>query len=154
MQMFPAQNLLSAPQQQLPTEEHLHSFGMPLHFLPPEPIFTRWLAMCTFCGFRQACQSNRQHLLPGTSWNICPHVLLCAQTLVPRRCRVPRLWAILECFLQPQAGSWMGRRAAGTRTGTHMGSQCVQCKAFSHQVTAPGPCLYTSASLKCHLLEL
>ena len=27
---------------------------------------------------------------------------------LPHGCRVPRLWAVLDCFPRPQAGSWMG----------------------------------------------
>ena len=26
---------------------------------------------------------------------------------LPHRCRVPKLWAVLNCFPRPQAGSWM-----------------------------------------------
>ena len=31
---------------------------------------------------------------------------------LPRRCRVPKLWAVLDCFPGPQAGSWKGSGAA------------------------------------------
>ena len=32
---------------------------------------------------------------------------------LPRGCRVPKLWAVLDCFPGPQTGSWKGSRAAG-----------------------------------------
>ena len=35
---------------------------------------------------------------------------------LPRGCRVPKLWAALDCFPRPQAGSWMGSGAVGIRT--------------------------------------
>ena len=31
----------------------------------------------------------------------------------PCGCKVPKLWAVLECFPGPQAGSWKGSGAAG-----------------------------------------
>ena len=34
------------------------------------------------------------------------------------RTRIPRPWAILECFPRPQAGIWMGSRAARIRMST------------------------------------
>ena len=52
----------------------------------------------------------------------------------PTRCRVPKLWAVLNCSPGPQAGSWKGSGAAGIRTGAHMGSQV--CKAWT-LTTAP-----------------
>ena len=42
---------------------------------------------------------------------------------IPHGCRVPRLWAVHVCPPRPQAGSWMGSRAARIRTGARMGSQ-------------------------------
>ena len=39
---------------------------------------------------------------------------------LPRRCRVPKLWAILNCFPRPQAGSWMGSGASGTQNSAYM----------------------------------
>ena len=36
------------------------------------------------------------------------------------------------CLPRPQAGSWMGSRAAGIRTDIHMGSWGVQGEDFSH----------------------
>ena len=36
---------------------------------------------------------------------------------IPHGIRVPRFWAILDCFRMPQAGSWTGSTAAGIRTG-------------------------------------
>ena len=50
---------------------------------------------------------------------------------LPWWCKVPRLWAILNCFPRQQAGSWMISRATGFRTGTHMGSLHVQGEDFS-----------------------
>ena len=58
---------------------------------------------------------------------------------LPRGCRVPRFWAVLDCPSRPQAGSWMGCGAAGIRTGAHMGSRCVQGKDFSQYAITPGP---------------
>ena len=46
---------------------------------------------------------------------------------LPRGCRFPKFWAVLDCFPRPQAGSWKGSRAAGIRTGAHLGSRA--CKA-------------------------
>ena len=43
------------------------------------------------------CQSEARSLFPGL-----PHGL-----------RVPKLWAVLDCFPGPQAGSWKGSGAAG-----------------------------------------
>ena len=49
---------------------------------------------------------------------------------LPRRCRVPKLWAVLNCFPRPQAGSWMERGAARIRTGAHMGFWHMQGEDF------------------------
>ena len=70
--------------------------------------FSRWPVLSQF-------QVRSLELLPGLS----------------HRCRVPRLWAVLDCFSRPQAGSWMGSGAARIRTGIHMGSQCVQGEDLS-----------------------
>ena len=48
---------------------------------------------------------------------------------------VPKPWAVLHCFPRPQAGSWMGSRAAGIRTGTQMGSWA--CKARTQTTATP-----------------
>ena len=53
---------------------------------------------------------------------------------LPRGCRVPKLWAILNCFPGPQAGSWKGSGAAGIRTGAHMGSRACKVRTLT---TAP-----------------
>ena len=58
---------------------------------------------------------------------------------LPCGCRVPRLWAILDCFPRSQAGSWMGSRAVGIRTNTHVGSWHVQGKDFNHYAIVLGP---------------
>ena len=49
---------------------------------------------------------------------------------VPHWCRVPRIWAVLNCCPRPQAGSWMGSRTARIRTGDHMGSWHMQGEDF------------------------
>ena len=48
-----------------------------------------------------------------------------------RRGMVPKLRAVLDCFLKPQRGSWMGSGVAGIRTGAHMQSWFVQGEDFS-----------------------
>lgn len=44
------------------------------------------------------------------------------------RCRVPRLWAVLDCLPKPQAGNWRRNGAASTQIHTHMGSWSLQGK--------------------------
>ena len=51
-----------------------------------------------------------------------------------RGCRIPKLWAVLDCFPRPQAGSWMGSGAAWIRTGAHMGSWACKARTLT---TAP-----------------
>ena len=58
---------------------------------------------------------------------------------LPRGCRVPKLWAVLNCFPGPQAGSGKGSGTAGIRTGTHMGSQACKVRNLTTCATAPGP---------------
>ena len=50
-----------------------------------------------------------------------------------------RLWAVLDCFPRPKAGSWMGSWAAGIRISAHMGSWRMQGKDLNHYAIAPGP---------------
>ena len=58
---------------------------------------------------------------------------------LPRRCRVPRLRAVLDCFPPPQTGSWMGSVAARTRISAHMGSWHVQGEDLYHYAIMLGP---------------
>ena len=57
---------------------------------------------------------------------------------LPHRCRIPKHWAVLDCFPRPQAWSWMGSGAARIRTGAHMVSLHIQGEDFSHLATPPG----------------
>ena len=58
---------------------------------------------------------------------------------LPRGCRVPKLWAVLDCFPGPQAGSWKGSGAARIRTGAHMGSRACKARTFNHLRHRAGP---------------
>ena len=58
---------------------------------------------------------------------------------LPRRCRQVMLWVIFDCFPRPQAESWMQSRAAGIRTGAHMGSWHVQDENLNHYTIMPCP---------------
>ena len=68
--------------------------------------------------------------------------------------RVPKLWAILNCFPRPQAGKWLGSWAAGIRTGTNMGSMRIQGKDFSLYAVASGliPTFTSLCSKKIHCM--
>ena len=54
---------------------------------------------------------------------------------LPRGCRVPKLWAVLDCFPRPLAGSWKGSEAAGA----HMGSRACKARTFNHLRHRAGP---------------
>ena len=47
------------------------------------------------------------------------------------RSKVSRFWALLNSFLWLQAGSWIGSRADGIRTGAHTGCRPVQGNAYT-----------------------
>ena len=62
---------------------------------------------------------------------------------LPRGCRVLKLWAVLDCFPGPQAGSWKGSRAAGIRTGAHMGFWgCMLGEDLNHLRHRAGPTFF------------
>ena len=54
-------------------------------------------------------------------------------------CSFPELWAVLCCFPRPQARSWKGSGAAGSRTGAHMGSRACKARTFNHLRHRAGP---------------
>ena len=71
--------------------------------------------------------TRSQELLPG----------------LPRGRKVPKLWAVLDCFPRPQAGSWKGSGAAGIRTCVPMGSRACKARTFNHLRHRAGPSFFS-----------
>ena len=51
---------------------------------------------------------------------------------LPRRCKVPRLWAIPDCFPRPQAGSWMEVEQLGLELASVWDLGSIQGEDLSH----------------------
>ena len=92
-----------------------------------------------------------QHPCPGSPPPPVPEPCYYADTMriqsqepllgLPRVCRFSKLWAVLDCFPRPQAGSWKGTVAAGIRTGAHMGSWACKARTFNHLRHRAGPAM-------------
>ena len=58
---------------------------------------------------------------------------------LPHGCRVPKLWAVLDCFPGPQAGSWKGSGAAGIEPAPIWDPGRARRGPLTTCATAPGP---------------
>ena len=72
--------------------------------LPSDDLLNKWAQRPMLCQ----SEARMQELLPGLAHG-------------EGLCRVPKLWAVLNCSPRPQAWSWMGSGAAGIRTGAQYG---------------------------------